>query len=205
VTNEFQRPISILPLYLPSLGQLCIEWRNNSKHSLTLKRKVRRGGGREFQVWFLWYGWDPNSCFTPLPVHWWRIIRRRLTLSSDSGAPSVPTQNCCANLLWECMQLKIEETEGGGEILFLPLHRLGFQFNSPTKFLICNNWISVLVLKRRSFLYVGVYRTNRFHVPWRYRPIAASYTSFSMRILSGAFLKTLRQAAFTKHLHAFIC
>lgn len=109
---------------------------------------------KNFQVWFLRCHWDPNSCFIPLPVHWWRIIHPRLTSSSDLSAPSVQTAIYRSVRIYAAEERRRRDM-GRGEISFVPLHRLDFQFNSPTKFPICNNWISIRVLKTGIILLYG--------------------------------------------------
>ena len=106
----------------------------------------RAGSTGTFQVWLLWYGWDPNSCFIPLPAHWWRIIRRRLALSSDFSAPSVQTAICPSVRIYAAEKRRRRDM-GRAQFLFVPLHWFDFQFHSPTKFPIRNNWISIPLLK----------------------------------------------------------
>ena len=86
-------------------------------------------------MWLLWYGWDPNSCFIPLPVHWWRIIQRRLALSSDLSAPSVQTAICPSVRIYAAEKRRRRDIgrKGGNfrsfrytDLIFNSIHRPSF-------------------------------------------------------------------------------
>jgi hypothetical protein len=64
------------------------------KHILAIRVKGRAGCTGNFKCDCCGMDETQTVVLFPLPVQWWRIIRRRLALSSDWSAPSVQTAIC---------------------------------------------------------------------------------------------------------------
>jgi hypothetical protein len=180
ITSFIQPPRSLhLVRFSPCLTNIVSIDIRIVKHILAIRVKGRVGiRGLSSVIVVVWMRpkqlFYPPSCslMTYNPTKTRIIVRFERAISSNSDL------SFCENLCsWK--EKKKRHRKEGGKFSFVPLHWLDFQFYSPTKFPIRNNWISIPVRKTGMVLLYGF--KGRIAKTWRGPTYIHTYTNTYVR------------------------